>query len=77
MTSQADVDVARKTIKLKSSNYCMSFASTLWKGEVIMCCYNNLANEITNVFCAQQLDDSDMGHLKSLIKDKILLDNPI
>jgi len=75
MVSQAIIDVAKKKMKIKQSNYCMSFVSTLWKGEVIMVCYNNLAKEISNVFCMQNLDEDDISNLETLIKHNILLDN--
>jgi hypothetical protein len=71
MLSQADLITARKTLKLKSVNHCMSFVSTVWRGEVIMCCYNNLAKEMANIFCTQYLSEGDVEELETLIKDKI------
>ena len=75
MVSQADIDVSRKKMKLKESNYCTSFVSTLWKGEVIMICYNNIEKAIDNVFCGQTLGAEDIKHLENIINKKIELDN--
>lgn len=77
VVSQADITIARKKMKLKSSNYCMSFVSTLWKGEVIMLCYNNIDKVITNAFCSQTLEDTDIDCLENIINKKIILDNPV
>jgi len=76
-TTQADIDVSRKKMKLKQSNFCMSFVSTLWKGEVIMICYNNIEKAIVNIFCAQVIEDEDIAHLENIINNKILLDNVV
>lgn len=70
MISGADLHMAEKTMKLKNCNYCMSFVSTIWKGEVIMCCYNNISDEMMNVFCTQDLNPDDVEDLESLIKRK-------
>lgn len=75
MVSAADLNVAERTMKVKSVNYCISFISTVWRGEVIMCCYNNVAKAMSNIFCTQTLGENDVYHLESLIKKNILLDN--
>jgi len=75
MISAADLNVAERTMKVKSVNYCVSFVSTVWRGEVIMCCFNNVDNAMVNVFCSQTLGETDIYHLESLIKKNILLDN--
>jgi hypothetical protein len=76
MLSPADLNVAKRTLKIKSVNHCVSFVSTLWRGEVIMCCYNNIAKEMANIFCSQYLDAGDVSQLESLIKNEIFLDKP-
>jgi hypothetical protein len=76
MVSPADLDVARKTLKLNKSNLCISFLSVLWKGEVLMCCVNNLDKAIMNIFCAQTLNEEDVYHLENLINNEVfVLDN--
>ena len=75
MISAAELNVAERTMKVKSVNYCISFVSTVWRGEVIMCCYNNVDKAMSNIFCTQVLGENDVYHLESLIKKNILLDN--
>jgi len=77
MLSPAELDVAQKTLKFKNVGSSMGFASTLWRGEVIMFYYNTIAKEIMNIFCAQLLDEDDIYQLESLIRNKIALDKSI
>lgn len=74
MVSAADLDVAKKTIKIKSSNFCMSFISVLWRGEVLMCCFNNISKEIMSIFSSRGLEPEDVEHLEYLIKNTFALD---
>jgi hypothetical protein len=55
-TNYTDLHIAKQKMQLKNVNSCLSFISTLWKGEVIMCCFNNLSKEIANVFCIKIVD---------------------
>lgn len=66
-----DLHVAQQKMSLKDSNSCLSFVSTLWKGEVIMCCYSNLSNELVNIFCLQELEPGDVEELEKLVRDFI------
>lgn len=77
MVSPADLEVARRTLKIKSSTYMLSFVSVLWRGEVIMCCFNNITKEMSNIFCFQSLDENDVFELEKLINDNILLDKVV
>jgi hypothetical protein len=69
--SYLDIHTAQRKMVLKDANACLSFVSTLWKGEVIMCCFNNLNKEIANVFCTQIIDPEDLTQLESLVRDFI------
>ena len=60
---------AKRTMTLKDSNYCLSFIRTVWRGEVIMCVFNNLQKEISNIYCTQVLRPGDIDQLEDLIKD--------
>jgi len=75
MISTIDLHVADKTMQLKSKNYCISFVSLIWCGEVIMCCYNNISDSIMSVFSSQELSEDDTESLQSLIKKKFAIDN--
>lgn len=66
--SYTDIHVARKTMSLKNENACFSFIKTVWCGEVIMCCFNNLNNEISQIYCFQEMEESDIKQLTRLIK---------
>jgi hypothetical protein len=62
-----NLHVAEKTMKLKDINYCLSFISLLWRGEVIMCIFNNIQKEISNIYCTQALEVGDVEQLENLI----------
>jgi hypothetical protein len=66
-----NLHIAKNKMRLKNTNSCLSFVSTLWKGEVIMCCMNNLNKEIVNTFCTQILNPEDLQTLEWLIQDFI------
>jgi len=67
--SYLDIYMAQRKMTLKDVNACLSFVSTLWKGEVIMCCFNNLNQEIASIFCTQIIEPDDLTQLESLIRD--------
>lgn len=69
--SYLDIHTAQRKMVLKDTNACLSFVSTLWKGEVIMCCFNNLNKEIVNVFCIQIIDPEDLTQLEFLVRNFI------
>jgi hypothetical protein len=58
-------------MRLKNTNACLSFVNTVWRGEIIMCCFNNLNKEIVNVFSIQILQPEELAELENLIKDFI------
>lgn len=65
--SYLDLHIAKQKMVLKDANSCLSFISTLWKGEVIMCCYSNLSNELVNIFCSQTIEPDDVRELGNII----------
>jgi hypothetical protein len=69
MRSDIDLHIAKQKMELKNSNFCLSFIQTLWKGEVIMCCFNNLSQEIADIFCLQKLEPDDVSDLEKLINE--------
>lgn len=62
-----DVHTAKKKMALKNASSCFSFVSTLWRGEVIMCCFNNLSKDISRLYCTQRIDPEDVTQLEALI----------
>jgi hypothetical protein len=66
--SVTDRYVALNKMALKNCNYCLSFVTTLWKGEVIMCVFNNLSKEIAQIYCIQELEPDDVRDLEDMIK---------
>ena len=69
MVSEIDIYVAKRKMSLKNSNYCLSFVSTLWNGEVIMCTFDNLQNKICSLFCIQKLDEDSFSQLERIVKE--------
>ena len=69
--SYIDIYTAKKKMVLKNNNLCLSFITTLWKGEVIMCCYNNLAKKTVTIFAAQVINSDDANELEKLITEFI------
>lgn len=66
-----DLHVAKKKMELKKVHACYSFVSTLWKGEVIMCCFNTLNKEISDLYCVQVMQPDDISQLELLIQEFI------
>ena len=71
MVSTIDLHIAKQKMQLRSTNFCLSFVSTLWRGEVVMCCFNNLSCEMADIFCSQKLTAEDVITLENLIKEFI------
>jgi len=71
MVSDIDIYVAKRKMRLKNSNYCLSFISTLWKGEVVMCSFDNLQNKISSLFSIQTFDEESFLQLENVIKEFI------
>lgn len=69
--SKLDQVMAEKTIKIKSCNYCLSFITLVWKGELVMCCYNNITKELADLFTGQNLTPEDFGDLETVIGEYI------
>lgn len=62
-----DLYVAKQKMKFKSRNIYSSFVTTLWRGEVIICCFNNLSKEVSQIYCSQVMDSSDINQLETMI----------
>ena len=69
--SYIDIHIAKRKMELKNSNVCLSFVTTLWRGEVILCCFNNMSKQIANVFCTQLIEPDDLTQLEQLVCDFI------
>lgn len=69
--SKLDKEMARKTIKIKNCNYCLSFLTLVWRGELVMCCYNNITKELADMFTSQHLLPGDCEELEILIREYI------
>lgn len=63
--------MAQKTIKIKSCNYCLSFVTLVWRGELVMCCYNNITKELADLFTNQNLQPEEFGELEDMIGEYI------
>jgi len=67
-----NIHIARKKMRLKNANFCLSFINTVWNGEVIMCCFNNNSKNIVDIFCVQDMSKEDVESLENLIKEFLL-----
>jgi len=63
--------VAKSKMRLKNSNHCLSFVTTIWGSEVIMCTFNNLDKSIVDVYCTQTMQPDDFEELEQLVSDFI------
>ena len=66
-----DVHIARTKMKLKNSNHCLSFVSTLWKGEVILCTVDNIRQSILKVFCSRTIQPNELATLEEIVREFI------
>lgn len=64
-----DSYVAFKKLKLLKSNSALSTLSTLWKGEVILCEFDNIHKEIKYVTAAQLFTPEDFANLEKVINN--------
>jgi hypothetical protein len=71
--SYVDLFIARQKMRIKNTNACLSFITTLWKGEVIMLCFNNLNKKIISTFCNQFIDEKDSYELEILVSEFMFL----
>ena len=67
--SHIDLHVAKAKMRLKDTTFCLSFVSTVLRGEVIMCMYNNMQKEISNIFCTQIINPNEFKQLETLIQE--------
>ena len=67
-----NIHIARKKMRLKNANFCLSFINTVWNGEVIMCCFNNNSKNIVDIFCVQDMSKEDVESLENQIKEFLL-----
>lgn len=73
--SYIDLHTAKQKMRLKNTNACLSFVNTVWKGEIIMCCFNNLNHEIINIFSVQIIKPEELSAIELIIKEFIFGDD--
>lgn len=71
MVTKLDKAIARKTMKIKNSNYCLSFVTTVWKGELVICFYNNITKEVADIMTAQAFLPEEFMELEQMISEFI------
>ncbi len=71
-----DLHTAKTKMQLRNINHCVSFVSTLWKNEVILCTFNNIQKSIVNIFCcSSNITPSEFATLEQLIAEFIFGDD--
>jgi hypothetical protein len=63
-----NLKIARTKLRLKSATAYMSFLSTVWYGEVILCCYSTASNALVDVYSTQDISEEDKNQLEVIIK---------
>lgn len=63
--------MAEKTIKIKSCNYCLSFITLVWRGELVMCCYNNITKGLADIYTNQNLNPEEFSELENMLGEYI------
>lgn len=63
-----DLHIAAKKMVLKSNNFHISFISTLWKGDPIMCYFDNISNSMGNLFCCKLIQPDEVEQLEYIIR---------
>lgn len=69
--SKLDKVTAERTIKIKNCNYCLSFVTLVWRGELIMCCYNNLSKALADLYTGQVFSPEEFADLEEMIGEYI------
>ena len=69
MINTLTTHIARKTMELKETNYCVSFISTIWRGQITLIMFNNLNNTIMSSFFEPAYQTGDKELLENIIKD--------
>jgi hypothetical protein len=67
--STVDLHIAKKKMVLKSCSFHISFISTLWKGDPIMCYFDNIQGSLNNLFCCKLVEPEEVEQLEIIIKD--------
>lgn len=62
-----DTHIAKRKMKLKNYNHHLSFITTSWKSEVIMCVFDNLQKEMSDIFCDQEINYDEYSHIEDLV----------
>lgn len=69
MPSRIDIHIAREKMQLKNQNACISFLNTVYKNEIIMCCFNNITHKVDSIFCTQDITKEDEEVINEIIND--------
>jgi hypothetical protein len=70
-TQHLDLYTAKAKMRVKHSNYCMSFITTIWRGQVVMCTFNNIQKNIMSVFGSHTFSPDEINVLENLIAEII------
>ncbi len=61
--------ISRKTMRLKNTNACLSFVSTIWRDEPLLIIFNNLNNTIVDSCFNPTYQNGDFELLEKMVKD--------
>ena len=69
MLDRVKYHIARTKLDHRSTSFATSFFKTVLNGEVICFTYNNLSDDISNVYCTQIMAPDDLDLLVDVVKD--------
>ncbi len=61
--------IAKRTMRLKDVNSCVSFVSTVWRDKPLLIMFNNLDNSIVGSYLDPTYQEGDIEILESLVTE--------
>jgi hypothetical protein len=61
-----DIYFAEQMMELKEVTIAISFVSTMWSGRNIMIAWNNLNNDMIDIFCFDDISEEDLVDLYAI-----------
>ena len=77
--TDADLYTVERTLRLNSAAGSQSFFSTVWNGYSINILWNNMSNDIMQIWLENFVEQGDMGTLRFIIENyfKVYYKNPL
>jgi hypothetical protein len=63
--------IVREKLELSSATMYLCYFVTVWKGSVLLACFNNISSSIEYVNCAVFIEEDEFGLLENIILNYI------